>query len=99
MATFRPSFLVRDASGPSTSAVNPFGLGPQRRSGDMKAKQKTLEEYRSTAPLARRLEAIKERSSPQLRSDRGEGTAHERHGERDYSRLRKDDRGRYPHSD
>lgn len=62
-APFRPNFLARDPTGSGTTAVNSFALGLRRHFSHSKVQQRKLEDFRSTAPLARRLASIKERSS------------------------------------
>lgn len=58
--SFRPSFLVRDGL-TLGNGVTPFGQGSQRHTGHSRGKQRSLEDYSSTAPLAQRLSSMQRR--------------------------------------
>ncbi|QDS75998.1 hypothetical protein FKW77_004509 [Venturia effusa] len=59
---FRPSFLIRHGSDLG-QGVTPFVQGSQSHTGHPKAKQKSLDDYSSTAPLAQRLSSMQRRSA------------------------------------
>jgi hypothetical protein len=66
---FRSSFLIHDGSSLAGHTA-PIGPDVQRHVGHVPRIQKTLEEYRSTAPLARRLASMKKRAPTRAHSRR-----------------------------
>lgn len=96
---FRPSFLVRDGL-TLGNGVTPFAQGSQRHIGHSKAKQRSLEGYSSTAPVAKRLSSMQKRPatsrSHSARQQKLPSSDHRRSGETDlpqvkYKETSKDD--------
>ncbi|RDI83386.1 hypothetical protein Vi05172_g6504 [Venturia inaequalis] len=57
---FRPSFLIRDRL-TLANGTTPFGQASQRHTGHSKGKQRVLDDYSSTAPLAQRLSSMQKK--------------------------------------
>lgn len=67
---FQPNFLPREDSILS-AGLTPFGRGSHRHAGHARHRQRTLEEYDTTAPLAHRLSSLKKKSRQAQNVDRG----------------------------
>ncbi|KAE9980646.1 hypothetical protein EG328_000191 [Venturia inaequalis] len=92
---FRPSFLIRDRM-TLANGTTPFGQGSQRHTGHSKGKQRVLDDYSSTAPLAQRLSSMQKcpvtvTSRNQPARQRKPPSSHHRHSAQSYEAASEDE--------